>query len=98
MGNQVYTNKDNLTNMKNEIVQNGNELIELLDKLLLEVESTEEVYNTPSVVLFREKITEYINDRKDFINDHYLFFEDITNEIIKTYEEKIAYDEQMVGE
>ena len=98
MSNQVYSNIDNLNNMENEIVQNGNDLLELLDKLLVEVDKTESVYNTPSGVLFRENLIEYIEDRKEFINEHYLFFKDIIEEIKSTYNEKISYDEQMVGE
>ena len=98
VGNKVFNNQEILTNMEKEIVQNGNNLIELLDKLLLEVEETEEVYNTPSGTLFREKLEDYIKDRKEYINNYYLFFEEIVEEIKNTYAETSSYENKMVGE
>ena len=44
---------ESLKNMKSEIRRNGEELLGILDKLLEEVEKSEDIYDTPSGTLFR---------------------------------------------
>lgn len=65
----------------------GNKFIEILDKLLIEVEHINEGFDTKTGKLLKEKLLEVIKEDKKLINEKYISYSKTINNIAKTYEE-----------
>ena len=85
MSNVSYDLND-MRMLEKNIQKYGNELIGSLDKILKDMSILDDVYDTPTGKVFKEKFTDYINFEKKFIQDSYLPFKDIMKTIIIEYE------------
>ena len=97
MSKKTYYNPDSIDTLKKEIVKYGNNLVKSFDKLSNALDEMDEIYNSPSGVLYKEKFKEYIENRKLFIQENYLPLERIIDKIIETYDDTIDYIKEMEG-
>lgn len=97
MNYQVSYDLESIKTLQKDIKKNGNELLGALDKILKEVNELDNIYDTPSGKLFKEKMVEFINNEKNYIKENYLPFYDIMNVIIKEYGKDYDQTKKMVG-
>ena len=71
---------------KNIIIE-GNKFIEILDKFLMEVERVNECFDTGTGKLLKQKLIEVINNDKELINQKYISYNKIINNIAKIYDD-----------
>jgi len=88
---------ESLKNMKNEINIYGEDILGIINKLLEEITKSDEIYDTPSGTLFREKMIEYLNEKIKYINENYLTYGPIIDSIVEVYEDELAKEKEMVG-
>ena len=81
----IKVNIGELENIKNEIEQKGNKLIELLQKTLVNTELTKDCFDSLAGNAFREEVTNYLNGRIEYIKNSYLPLANKMNSIINDY-------------
>lgn len=69
------------------ITVEGNNFLEILNKILKEVEVMEEGFDTRTGKLLKEKLLETIENDKKIINNKYISYTKRINDIVNIYEE-----------
>lgn len=88
-----------INDFRKDIATNGNNLIEMLDQILVNIKDLEKCFDTPTGKLFKEKFIEYLNKEKKYINNEYISFGNIMDKVIKTYnEQQLANKKSVSGE
>ena len=88
-----------ISDFRKDIEVNGNNLIELLDQVLVNIKDLEKCFDTPTSKLFKEKFIEYLDKEKAYINNEYINFGNIMDRVIKTYnEQQLANKKSVSGE
>ena len=85
MNYEVSYDENDLRLLEKNIKRYGEELIYSLDKILKELSTLDNIYNTPSGKLFKEKITDFIVFERKYIMENYLPMKDIMGTIIREY-------------
>ncbi len=98
MNKKVYYDPNSVDTLKQEIVKYGNNLIQSFDKLINALDEMDEIYNSPSGGLYKEKFKEYLENRKSYIQENYLPFERVIDTIIKEYDDTDSYIKEMEGD
>ena len=91
-----YDIKD-LKKLEKDINRYGNELINDLDTILKGADELDNIYDTPTGKLFKEKLTEYLLREKAFIKDNYLTLGDIMQKVNNEYSHNIEKVKKAVG-
>ena len=89
---------ESLSNLEKEIVENGNDLLKFFDYLLNELDELDNIYNTPSGKLYKEKMSEYIYFQKEYIKNNYITLKDALNMIISQYNNDTANIKKSLGD
>ena len=98
MNKKIYYNQESIETLKKEITRYGNDLINSFNRLSNALDEMDEIYNSPSGVLFKEKFKEYIDNKIKYINDNYLPYATVIDDIILTFDDANEKIEDMVGE
>ena len=87
MANYIKVNVNELNDIKSKFELNGNELIELLNKIISNTELTKDCFDSLTGNLYRKELINYLNGRIEYIKNNYLTLASQLDLIIKEYTE-----------
>ena len=95
--NNVVVYVEKLVDLQKKIESGGSKLVELLNKMKNETAKMNDIYDSPTAIVFREKQMEYLDDRINYITENYLGLINILDNIIAVYNGTESNIDNMVG-
>lgn len=86
-----------INDFRKDIATNGNNLIEMLDQILVNIKDLEKCFDTPTSRRFKEKFIEYLEKEKTYVSNEYVNFGNIIDKVIKVYNEQQLANKKSVS-
>lgn len=86
MNYNIEIDTSSILELGNTIKKEGSNFIAVLDKLLIEVKHLNEYFDTKTGKILKEKLIEILGNDKELINNKYLSYSELLNNIVKTYD------------
>lgn len=85
MNYDIEVDINTIYDFSNDILREGDVLLEKINKFLEQVEKIEECYDTETGKILKEKLIELVNKDKKMINDKYLSFSKTMKNVADIY-------------
>lgn len=85
MNYDIEVDINTIYDFSNDILREGDVLLEKINKFLEQVEKIEECYDTETGKILKEKLMELVNKDKKMINDKYLSFSKTMKNVADIY-------------
>ncbi len=94
---QVIAETENMKAVMKEMSSKLDEIDEMLKKTKIKVEESKEVFDTPTATYFRQKVYDYIDGQKLYINNDIRPFVEVLNTLANVYEKDFEAEQQLIG-